>query len=75
MNEKKLESLQQEVTTLKKNQQTMKSDFTAALSKLSNQLANKDSQINSLRASVEELKRNYAIEEAENSEEHNESTG
>jgi archaellum component FlaC len=64
----KVEALEREVNALKESMEQAKSDTTAALSKMSDMLAAKDQEINSMRASIEELKRNYEIEEESNEE-------
>jgi predicted nucleic acid-binding Zn-ribbon protein len=68
----KLETLEREVTDLKKNQETLRSEVTAAIAKINDAIATKTNEINDLRASVEELKRSYSIEEAENEPAENE---
>ena len=62
----KLEGLQREVAALKQNQEQMKSEMTTALSKMNDVLATKDQELNNLRAAVEELKKNYEVEETVN---------
>lgn len=64
----KVEALEREVNALKESMEQAKSDTAAALSKMSDMLAAKDQEINSLRAAIEELKRNYEIEEESNEE-------
>ncbi len=66
MDQNKLESIEREIVELRKTYENLKSELASIASELRNSLAKKDHEINELRASIEQLKRNYSIEEAEN---------
>ena len=66
MDENKLESIEREIVELRKTYENLKSELASTASDLRNSLAKKDHEINELRVSIEQLKRNYSIEEAEN---------
>lgn len=58
--------LQQELATLKNSHDELKSETAREISGLKDKLATKDEEIRNLRTAVDELKQNYAVEEAEN---------
>ena len=62
----KIDTLEREVNALKQSMEQMKSETTTALSKMNDTLATKDQEINNLRVSIEELKKNYEVEETVN---------